>query len=485
MEKQTFYPPVVAVLGHVDHGKTTLLDAIRKTSVATREHGGITQSIGASRITVQHEGVTRVITFIDTPGHAAFANMRGRGATAADIGILVVAATDGVMPQTKESIELLKAAKIPFIVALTKSDVPTKNVEKVKQQLLKEGIMLEGLGGDVPVIEVSAKEGKNIKELLELILLVQEMNLPKASEEKEIFQGVIIESKLDLRIGPKATLVVKHGTIAVRDEVVAGTVFGKVRSLINDQGKMEKQASRGDAVEILGFTHVPPVGSIVMKKSEAVAQVAKVEEIVSRDTTDNQPYFINIEASPEHLAIVLCADTQGALEAIVAGLPEEVQVPISKTGEITTADVLFAKSIGAIVIGFNAIVKNDVKNLAQTEKILLKNYTIIYELLDEIKDVLEGKKIALEERIFGKARILASFPFEKTKVLGVAVLEGRVAKGDQVDVMRGETLLGEGTITSLRQGKNSTSKVEKGQEAGVIVSPLLDFTIGDMLVSHS
>ncbi|MBI3070217.1 MAG: GTP-binding protein [Candidatus Levybacteria bacterium] len=523
VEKQTkLYPPVVAVLGHVDHGKTTLLDSIRKTDIAQREHGGITQKIGASSIEVLHEKYHRKITFIDTPGHETFSKMRSRGAQVADIGLLVVSSVDGVMPQTKESITLLLDSKIPFIVVLTMSDLPSKNPEKVKQQLLKEKVMLEGRGGDVPTIEVSAKTGKNIKELLELILLVSDLNPSSVSQKskKEELKAIVIESKLDLRSGALATVVIKEGALALRDEIICEGQEGKVRSLVNDKGQKVQRATVGEAVEILGFEKVPSVGGIVLKKSEmneiargpvshsagpaarsSQGAPASLADAANADALLGSPPLASpagavtshlIEApralkelKETVLPVIICADTLGSLEAIASALPKSVQIVSQKTGEVSEADVLLAKSTGAIILGFNTKIRNDVLRLAAVEKVLLKNYAIIYELIDEIKDALEGKRIALEEKILGQARVSARFPFEKTFVLGVVVLEGRVAKGDRARLLRGDEVIGEATITSLRQGKNPISKVEKGQEAGVILSPFLDFEVKDVLVCHA
>ncbi len=482
------YPPVVAVLGHVDHGKTTLLDAIRKTTIALREHGGITQKIGASTVEITHEGKKRNITFIDTPGHEAFSLMRGRGVQAADIGLLVVSSVDGVKPQTKESIKLLQDSKIPFIVVLTKSDDPNKNPEKAKQQLLKEEVLLENYGGDTPVIEVSAKTNINIKELLELILLVFDMKKHSGFYKflpSNPFSAVVIESKLDQKSGPRATLVVKNGTILLRDEIVCDTVSGRVRTIINDLGERLGKATVGDAVEILGFEAVPKVGEIVFKKSEKVVEELPVQIPPSETETEEvKELGPNIDVDLNVLSVIICADSQGSLEAIVNKIPERIKVAMTKTGDIETSDVLFAKSVGAIILGFNIKIKPEVVKLAATEKVLLKNYLIIYEMMDEIKDFLEGKILSLQEQVFGTAKVLARFPFEKTEVLGIMVLDGRIARGDKVRVMRNDEAIGEANISSVRQGKETVSKVEKGQEAGIILSPSLDFTIGDVLISH-
>lgn len=464
--------PVVTVLGHVDHGKTSLLDAIRKTSIASREHGGITQKIGASAVEIEHEGKKRQITFIDTPGHEAFKLMRGRGIQAADIALLVVSAVDGIMPQTKESIQLIRASKIPYIVVLTKADLKDLQIEKVKGQLGKEEVLLEGMGGDVPVIEVSAKTGSNIKELLDLILLVSDMH-PVAAQPQ--FKGIVIESKLDPKAGPKATIVIKSGTFKLRDELTADGTRAKVRSILDTQGKQIQEAKAGEAVEVLGFEKTPKVGSVV---EHAGGQV----EVVVEGPRASVP---NLDED-NRLKIILVADTQGSLEAIQGSLGDRVNVILSKTGDFEASDVLFAKSIGAVVLGFNVKVKIEVTKLAENEKVLIRNYTIIYEMLDEIEDFLQGKAESLKEKIFGRAQILAEFPYERQKVLGVKVLEGRIAKGDRVRLIRDEeNIVGESSISSLRQGKNPTSKVEQGQEAGVLLSGNLDFRVGDVLVSHA
>lgn len=485
--------PVVAVLGHVDHGKTSLLDAIRKTDVAGKEHGGITQNIGASKIELTHEGEKRFITFIDTPGHEAFAKMRGRGAQAADLALLVVSSLDGVMPQTKESIQLIKAAKVPFIVVLTKSDLPDKNVEKVKQQLVKEEVMIEGYGGDVPVIEVSSRTGANVKELLDLILLVMEMGGQKKESSAGELSAIVIESRLDQKSGPKATVVVKSGTLNVRDEVWADDVKAKIRALITDKGEQVKSATIGEAVEILGFEKVPQVGSIVSRgpvapSSRPTSSVANslrsLDGTPSGRATPLENYSPNFSEVEHPVSIILAADTQGTLEALQNGLPPEINIVLAKTGDISTADVLLAKPTNALVIGFNKKISNEVVNLARTEKIIAKNYNLIYELIDELKDALEGKKLSFEEQIFGVAQIQATFPFDKQIVIGIKITDGRIAKGDKIRIVRGDATVGEASITSLRQGKETLSKVEEGQEAGVIINPQIDFIVGDMLISH-
>lgn len=489
MTKQTnnqpkTFPPVVAVLGHVDHGKTTLLDAIRKSSIADREKGGITQKIGASSVEIMHEGKESWITFIDTPGHEAFTKMRGRGAQAADVCLLIVSAGDGVKPQTRESIHVLRETQTPFIVVLTKADLPTANPEKVKQELLAEQIQLEGYGGDTPIIEVSAKTGKNIKELLDLILLMFDMHKkPTYAEDigyDKPLSAVVIESKLDTRAGAKATVIVKNGHLKVREEVqMDGQVF-KIRTLFNTNSKPIQEATVGDAVEILGFTSVPSVGGLIVDKATPVTKTQEETRPLRRELTYKK------EEEHKGLSVILVADTQGSLEAIVNALPEGIKLVSQKTGEVTEADVLTSKATGSILLSFNTKLKPDVTALAYTEKVLVRNYEIIYELLDEIKDALEGKIQSQMEQIFGVAKILAKFPFEKTFAYGISVQDGRIARGDRIRIMRGEKeVLGETTIHSLRVGKNPTSKVEEGHEAGLVFNGALDIQVGDMLLSHS
>jgi translation initiation factor IF-2 len=474
------FPPVVAVLGHVDHGKTSLLDAVRKTNVVSREHGGITQRIGASSVEIVHEGKSRKITFIDTPGHEAFSKMRGRGAQAADIGVLVVSSVDGVMPQTKESISLLKESQIPFIVVFTKVDDPNKLVDKAKDQLLKEDVMLEGYGGNVPFIEVSAKTGLNVKELLDLILLVYDLKKAEISSSSEgELKAIVIESKLDQKKGPLASVVIKNGTLRLKDELFSEEgKLGRVRNLVSAEGGNAKEATVGEAVEILGFDKIPSVGStITAVPLQEVEKEAQLNEDLPTSPFERQ--------ADDSIPIVLAADTQGSLEAIKYSLPEKAKLVKEKTGDIEVSDILYAKSTGAIVLGFNVKTKPEIQNLARTEKVLVKGYSIIYELIDEVNEFVQGKLEALQEEILGIAKILASFPYEKTKVLGIKVSEGRIARNDKLRLLRNDEVVGESQVSSLRQGKEQVSKIEEGQEGGIILSPFLDFQVGDMILSHN
>jgi translation initiation factor IF-2 len=479
------FPPVVAVLGHVDHGKTTLLDAIRKTSIAQREKGGITQNIGASSVEIVHDGQKRSITFIDTPGHEAFTKMRGRGAQAADLGLLIVSLADSVKPQTRESITILQETKTPFVVVLTKSDLPDVFPDKSKKDLAKEGVLLEGYGGDVPVIEVSAKTGSNIKELLDLILLMYDMH--KKPEYDQLvssaapLQAIVIEAKLDPRAGSKATVVIKNGSITTRDMLKTDGQIFKVRMLLGADGRNMPSATVGDAVELFGFEKVPQVGSIVTHESEVVEKA--VDSTLQAPLSKEAVY--KREEEHKGLSVILVADTQGSLEAIINALPEGIKVVSKKTGEVTDADIILAKSTNSIILSFNTKVKADMVTLALSEKVLVRNYEVIYELLDEVKDAQEGKLLSQMEKVYGSAKVLAKFPYEKTFAIGVSVLDGRIAKGDHVRMLRGETVLGETTISSVRIGKNPTSKVEAGVEAGVVLANPLDIQVGDMILSHS
>ncbi|HUQ85664.1 MAG TPA: translation initiation factor IF-2 [Candidatus Limnocylindrales bacterium] len=483
------FPPVVAVLGHVDHGKTTLLDAIRETSVATREKGGITQKIGASSVEIVHDGQKRKITFIDTPGHEAFTKMRGRGAQAADIGLLIISLADSVKPQTRESIKILQESKTPFIVVLTKSDLPDVFPDKSKKDLIKEGIMVEGYGGDIPVMEVSAKTGSNIKELLDLILLMFDMHkspeYSKTVSSSAPLQAIVIEAKLDPRAGSKATVVVKNGQLKPRDVVKIDSQIFKVRMIADDNGKNLLSATVGDAVELFGFEKVPQVGSVVTHESASNAAAADKEaEYLAQAPRSKEAVYMREEAHAG-ISVLLIADTQGSLEAIVNALPEGIKIASKKTGEVTDADIILAKSTSSIILSFNTKLKTNIITLAMSEKVLLRNYEVIYELLDEIKDAQEGKLLSQMEKVYGTAKVLAKFPYEKTFAFGVSVTEGRIAKGDRIRAMRGEEVLGETSITSLRVGKNPTSKVESGNEAGAVLNNPLDIRVGDVILSHS
>ena len=473
------HPPVVSVLGHVDHGKTTLLDTIRKSSVASREAGGITQAIGASKIEVEHEGKKRFITFVDTPGHEAFSNMRSHGVSASDVVLLVIASDDGIKPQTKESIDKILASKLPFIVVFTKTDAPGANIDKVKQQLPKEGVMLEGFGGDVPSIGVSAKTGDKIQDLLELILIVFDYAEVKKDKNDE-FQGVVIEAKLDKRRGILASVVVKKGTINVGEIVYSlGKQMGKVKALIDATLQQVKEAQPGEAVEILGLTEVLPAGSLLESKQTALIKVKA--EVAERAPMDLARLFA--QNSQEKVPVIIKTQTSGEYEAIKGALPEDVEVIFEGRGEISTSDILLSRDFGAIVVGFNVDIEKQAKALAESNKTFYRTYRIIYELLDELQDAVALLQERAKRRVLGKSQILATFEGNEGQILGIRIIEGRVALGDKIVITRGEDDLGESKIMSLKQGKKDVKELARGTECGIMIDPTIDFTIGDMVLS--
>ncbi len=473
-------PPIVAVLGHVDHGKTTLLDTIRKANVASRESGGITQHIGAYQIT--HKDLP--ITFIDTPGHEAFAKMRSRGAQVADIVLLVVAADDSVKPQTKESIEQIQASGAQMIVVINKIDVPGAIVDKVKSDLAKNGVQVEGFGGDIPVALVSAKVGTGVGELLDLIQLVAQMK-ELESKPEESLEAVVIETRVDKGKGMVATVIVKQGTLKFGSVLFEGTKqVAKVRACFDEHGKAVTEAGPSRPVEILGFTSLPSVGAVLLSATSADA----IKEKSQKDepyTATNLPDWLKPVADQEgqKLNIILKADTAGSMEAVLAALPKKIDVIYAGVGDISDADVLTAKPVQAFIVGFNVKCGPSVMRLAEAEKVIFRTYTIIYELLDELTEVVSGmKEVLSQERELGLGTIIAEFPFEKTKIAGTKVVSGRLARGDSVKVMRGETEVFRAKIKSIRKGKDDVTKVEAGADCGVLFDRNVDFQLSDAII---
>ncbi len=479
-------PPVVAVLGHVDHGKTTLLDYIRKANVAAREHGGITQHIGAYQIDYKTKAKeVRKITFIDTPGHEAFSKIRSRGASAADIAILVVAANDSVKPQTIESIRQIKAAGIPLIVAINKVDLPGIIIDKVKSDLAKHEVQVEGFGGDVPFVLVSAKAGTGVEDLLELILLVADMKELTNDAQGDV-QAVVIEAKVDKFRGQVATLLIKSGTLAPANTLYEGQkALGKVRALIDETGAKVDQAGPGKPVEVLGFSVLPSIGAVI---STAPQQAAASAAPVAAKTASVADFLAAMTAADKkRLKLFIKADTSGSLEAVIEALPkEEVDIVHGSLGDITEADILEAGAMGAVVVGFNVKAAGGVEKLATHEKVIYRIYTIIYELLDEMADVVSGMEdLLVKERELGRGAVIAEFPFEKDRIAGTKVVSGRLAKGDMVKIMRGEDEIGRARIRSIRQGKNEVTKVEVGGECGVLLDKKVDFTLQDGIIAFT
>lgn len=466
MENQNLQsrPPIVTILGHVDHGKTSLLDAIRKTNVVAREAGGITQTIGASVIKTK-EG--RDITFIDTPGHAAFSNMRSRGSKVADIAILIVDATDGVKPQTQESIKLILEAKIPFIVVATKMDLPTATKELVYAGLENEGIYFEGRGGDTPLVEVSAKKGEGISQLLEMILLIYDMQEVKADKEANL-QAVVIETQTDKR-GSLASVVVRDGSLKVGDTVYCEDKESKIRGLFNDQSVSVKEVLPGYPAAIMGLEALPQVGTIISSTPTVPGEKA---EAAKKD--------IRFKLKKDEIAVYIKAKNQGTLEAVLANLTPKAIVVGSGVGDVFESDILTAKSSGgANIFCFESKASPQVAKLADAEGIKIESFNIIYELFQRIEELLKSG----QKEVLGKAEVIASFPFNNKKVAGCKLTLGKMVKNDSLLVMRGEKEIGRSKATSLKKGKADVLEVKQGEEFGVIFEPQLDFAIGDVLVS--
>lgn len=479
---RTSHPPVVSVLGHVDHGKTTLLDSIRKTNKADREAGGITQSIGASSIKISHEGEDREITFIDTPGHEAFSNMRSHGANASDIVLLVIALDDGIKPQTKESIDLILKSGVDFIVVFTKSDAPGANFEKVKGEVLKTGILLEGFGGNVPFISVSAKNNSNIKELLDLILIVYDIKEAK-KDENASFLGVVIESELDKRRGPVSTIVVKSGSLTRGSKLYMGIEeIGSVRALFDTQLKQAQTAFPGDAVEILGITKVLPAGSVIYtepQKAEIVKSSSDLPVSVSPHDLLKQIQMKNEDKLP----LILKTKTSGEYEAVLGSLPEDVEIIFEGRGDINVSDIMMAKDFQAIVVGFNVGIEKQAESIAIAQNIFFRSYTIIYKMLEEIEDAAQMILESNARKIAGRGKILAQFEGSAGTIIGIRVDEGRVQVGDFVQREETETNLGK--VVSIKQNKEDVNVVGKDKECGIMTDPSIDFTIGDVLIFAS
>lgn len=457
--------PIVAILGHVDHGKTTLLDSIRKTNIASGEAGGITQSIGAWQVTTK-EG--KKLTFIDTPGHEAFRAMRSRGAEVADIAVLVVAAADGVMPQTRESLGYIKETKTPFLVAITKTDLATAQPEKVKNQLLKEGVLLEGYGGDVVAIEISAKTDKGVDELLEMVLLLAEMGQVVGRADAPLLAPVI-EARLDRRKGVVVHVVLRDGSLSIGDTVSAEGVEAKIRGIFNEYGKPVDRALPGQPAEILGFSQIPPKGSVLRPKDTQIRKEAKEGK-----KTDGEG---------NGLPLVIKTDTQGSLEAITGPLGDKVKILFSGIGDITETDIVNASLAQAVVVGFNVRFSKEMERLAQEEGVIVHVYKIIYELLADVDKWIMEKEEKEKEKILGRAQILAEFGQGKEKIAGCRVLEGKLTSSARLRLVRDGEIIAATKPASIKKGKEKVDKVERGEEFGILFSPGVDFKIGDVIES--
>lgn len=455
-------PPVITVLGHVDHGKTSLLDRIRKANVAGKELGGITQAIGAYQI--DHNG--QKLTFIDTPGHAAFSAMRARGGKVADVAILVLAADDGVMPQTKESIDHIKAAGIPYVVAVNKIDLPTANVLKVKSDLAEVGEYVEGYGGNIPLVEISAKTGQGIDGLLENVLLLAELEELKDTA-KEPLTAVVIESQLHPHKGPLATLLVKTGKLAPKDDLFSGSAkIGKVRSLVSASGENLNLATPSTPVQVLGLESVPSVGNLI---TTVPGQTVTSAPTVLGKTTPVPA------AEVKQANVIIKADVAGSLEAILGSLPENVQVISSGVGGVTESDIQLAVGNRAVIVCFNVKAAGTVAKLASVEKVTVVSFGIIYELFDYLKELVEDAQKEGRIEVVGEAKVLKTFPFNQQIVYGCLVTSGKIRLSDKV---------GESKIVSLRVGKEAVKEAKKDTECGLILEPQLDYQIGDVIITH-
>ena len=488
-------PPVVTIMGHVDHGKTSLLDAIRKTHVTEGEAGGITQHIGA--YTVECNG--RMITFIDTPGHEAFTSMRARGAQVTDVVILVVAADDGIMPQTVEAINHSKAAGVPIIVAVNKIDKPESNPERVKQQLTEHGLVCEDWGGDTICVPVSAKKQQNLDELLEMVLLQADVLDLKANPNKAA-KGTIIEAQLDKGRGPVATVLVQNGTLKIGDPIVAGIAYGRVRAMMNDRGENVKTAGPSCPVEVLGFNEVPSAGDImnVAEVSKKVAEERrnriKAEQLKNLSKVSLEDLFSHIaEGEVKTLNIVVKADVHGSVEAVKQALEklsnEEVRVKCihGGVGAITESDVMFASASNAIVIGFNVRPDSGARNLAEQEKVDVRTYRIIYQAIEDVENAMKGMfKPVFKEVHLGTISVRNTFKVSSVgTIAGAYVQDGKVQRNAQVRVVRDGVVIHEGQIASLRRFKDDVREVAAGYECGIGIENFNDIHEGDVIEAYT
>jgi translation initiation factor IF-2 len=496
----TARPPVVTIMGHVDHGKTTLLDAIRSSAVVETEAGGITQHIGAYQI--DHDG--RRVTFLDTPGHEAFTALRARGAKVTDIAVLVVAADDGVMPQTVESINHARAAEVPIVVAVNKVDKEDANPQRVRQELVTHGLQPEEWGGETQFADVSAKSGQGLDDLLERILLVADAELELSANSKAEASGPIIESRLDVGRGPVATMLVSRGTLRVGDALVAGDAWGKVRALLDFRGEKVKEATPGTPVEILGFDKPPAAGeqARVVENERQARHLAQLRgqrvraEQLARSATKGvslEDLFTHMEAGAvRELNLIVKADVQGSVEAVVGELGKidhpEVGVNVIHTGigAITEGDVMLASASNAVVLGFNVRPNSEARALAEREGVDLRTYRVIYQLTDDINQALVGMlSPETREQILGEAEVRALFRASRIgTIAGSYVTSGTIRRNAQVRVVRDGTVVYETTIAGLKRFKDDVREVQEGFECGILLDGFNDVKEGDVLEAY-
>lgn len=491
-------PPIVTVMGHVDHGKTSLLDAIRNTKVTSKEAGGITQHIGASEVFIND----KKIVFLDTPGHEAFTQMRARGTEITDLAILVVASDDGIKPQTIEAISHAKAASVPIIVAINKIDKPAANVEKVKQELSEQGLLVEDWGGDVIAVPVSAKTGENIETLLEMIILVAEMEELKANPNRPAI-GTVIESNLDKSRGVVASLIVSNGTLKTGDAIIAGCSYGKIRAMVNDKGKRIKVAYPSTPVEVLGLNEVPNAGDqfVVMQSEKAARTIgesrkAKIrdQQIKAKSNMSLEDLFDKMqEGDLKELNIILKTDVQGSLEAIKQSLEklnnDEVKVNIihGNVGAVSESDVILATASDAIIIGFNVRPTIGAKSLIEQENVDLRTYSIIYEIIEDIDKAMKGLlEPEYREVILGSAEVRDLFKFSGVgTIAGTYVQNGKMVRNSKCRLIRNGIVIYDGKIASIRRFKDDVKEVSQGYECGLTLENYNDIKVEDIVESYT
>ena len=489
-------PPVVTVMGHVDHGKTSLLDAIRDSNVVSKEAGGITQAIGAYQVEING----RKITFIDTPGHEAFTEMRARGASITDIVIIVVSAEDGIMPQTKEAIDHAKAANVPIIVAVNKMDLPNANPERVLQELTEYGLTPEEWGGDTLVNRISAKTKAGINELLENVLLVADLKDLKANK-KRYATGSVLEARVDKNVGSVCTLLINNGTLRLGDPIVVGTCYGKVRTLKNDQGKNILTAEPSTPVEITGLNDVPTAGDLFMafETEKEARHIAEKRLLRSKEANTNRTgmtlddLFNKVQEGAKKLSVVLKTDVKGSEEAIKAALQKiniegvKVDVIRSSVGTITESDIVLANASNAIIIGFNVRPSSKTLDVAKEYNVDVRLHNVIYKIIEEIEQAIKGLLDPIyEEKILGTAEIRQLFKFSKVGMIaGVLVTDGVIKLKDKARVIRDGIVVHDGVIASIQRGKDKANEVKKGIECGITFDNFSDFKEQDIIEAYT
>lgn len=495
-EDLTGRPPVITIMGHVDHGKTTLLDYIRNSNIVDKEFGGITQHIGAYQITYDD----KKLTFIDTPGHAAFTEMRARGASITDIVIIIVAADDGVMPQTEEAIDHALSAGVPIIVAVNKMDKPEANPERIYSEMASHNITPESWGGTVPFVNISAKTGENVEEILKTILAIAEINEYKANPNRYA-SGTVIESRIDKASGGVSSLLIQNGTLRLGDPIVVGTAFGKVRTIKNDLGQPVVEAGPSTPVEITGLNGNPSAGDKFMafeseKSAKEVAAKRLDNQKSSKYKTDVVSFddlFSQIQSGAKEINIILKADVRGSEEAVKNALMKidvegvKVKVIRSGIGAITESDIVLANASNALVIGFNVVASNSTKEAAKEYNVETRLYTIIYKLVEDIEAAMKGMlDPEFEEKVTGSAEVRQLFKFSKVgTIAGVKVLKDTLKNGSKVRIIREGTIIYDGIISSLQREKDSVKEVKEGYECGVTIENYNDIKIGDMLETYA